>query len=318
MTWIEQSSADGGKLGFSWRPKGLDTVGVLSEGTVIVAHRDDGVFHVPESLVDGTISAPKPWGEHAGWICEQDYDFLIYAFSNGGGESFAGEKAARVNCAVGSYDYNDLTKETVDPMKAGLWSRLCAAGFAAPTGRIRKVGTTECRVYDLLVPPQVSPDGLRPSGVRATIYDLEAEGEPYFFVPRVVMTKKMWKQLRYHWLRRILLAIYCYNDLETHGGVDPEVIRLEEGRVWVSDEFMAAAGNDDLEQVVRGVDFLAHGCGLGNWIPVDTDVATTGPGVNRLFYRHDCDDGRIAVFRPTLQHKPAWQRWRKARTVIDV
>lgn len=318
MGWINLKIADGSKLGFSWRLKGLDEVGLLSDGAVVVPHRDAGVFHVPRSLVDGTVPSPQSWGDHGGRICEQDYDFLIYALSNGGGESFSGEKAARDKCGIGSYDYSELTRETVDEMRSGMWNRLCVAGFAVPTERRRKVGTTECHVYDLLVPPQVSPVATYPVNVKATLANLEAEGESYFFVPRVVMNKKMWKQLRHHWLRRVLLAVYCFNDLEIHGGVDPEMLRLEDHRIWVSDEFMAATGNHDVEQVVRGLDFLAHHCGLANWMPVMTDVVSTRPGENRIAYKGESDDGGTAVFRPTLQHKPAWERWLEARSVIDV
>lgn len=305
VQWIDASQADGSKLGVSWRPTGLDSVGAIGEGWVIAPRREDGFFYVPTSLLDGTIPDPKPWGDHADWICEDDWDFLVYSYSNGRGESFAAQDAMRERVGIGSYDYYGRGKDTIEAVRNGMWQRLVNAGFAQSSGRER--GSTP--LYDLLVPPQVSPVGFSPSGVKATQTNLKNTGEPYVMIPRVVMTKNMWKQLRYHWLRRLLAAVYCFNDLPRHGGVDLDHLRLEDDRIGVSDAFVAATGGSDLVDIARGLDFLSSQCGLANWIPVSVGTATLRPGQARTVYQNDSDDGQVCVFRPTLQEKSAREQW---------
>lgn len=306
MEWIELSEADGTRLGVSWRPTGLDVTGTMSTGFVIVSYRDAGFFYVPMSLLNGTIPDPKPWGEHGDWICQDDWDFLVYAYSNGRSESFAGKDAPKEWVGVGSFDYTDRGKETVIAVRSGIWPRLVSAGFASPSGR-EKYYTP---VYDLLIPPQVSPGFFRPTGIKATLTALEQAGESYVMIPRVVMTKKIWKQLHRHWLRRLLTAVYCFNDLPVNGGVDLDRLRLENGRIGVSAEFIAAAGTSDLVDIARGLDFLSSQCGLANWIPVSVGQdATHRPGQNRTVYERDSDDSELFVYRPTLQQKPEWERW---------
>jgi len=300
---VPLTQANGNELGYDWAPPAFRRAGEMLDGFVVVPPK--GYATVPRTLLDGTLRAPRPMGAHGDWICDRDWDFLVYAFSNGKGRSYAGRDAMKEFCGIGSYDYYLIGPAQVEAIRGGLWDRLIHARLAVPSGRFL-YGYQE---YDLLIPPQVSADRLRPTGIRATVANMEAEGENYVRVPRAVFLDLVWKQIRTHELRRLLAAMYVFNDLTRFGGIDPEELRLEESTILMSDAFMKAAGQDDPVRVACCIDYLSSRCGLANWIGVHTSVASTRPGEQRLVYMGDADDSTVAVLRPTLQTSEEWEGW---------
>lgn len=300
---IDLSDANGNILGFDWAPPAFKRSGVVRVGGVVTSLK--GFTPVPRTLVDGTLPPPAVFGVHGNWICQQDWDFLVYAYSNGRGRSFAQQDAMRERVGIGSYDYYLIGEEQVRAIREGMWERLVNAGLAATTTETR-YGVP---LYDLLIPPQVAPNGLRPTRIRATVANMEAEGEHYVRVPRAVFTDQVWKQIRTHELRRVLAAAYCFNDLVRFGGVDPEELRLEDGRMSISDAFQRACGQDDAVRVACCLDYLSSRCGLMNWAPVEIRRASIRPGAARLVYVRDDPDSAVMVMRPTLQILDEWEDW---------
>ncbi len=303
MYEVPLAQANGNQLGYDWAPPKFRRAGEVLEGFVVVPPK--GYASVPRTLLDGTLPAPRPMGAHGDWICHQDWDFLVYAFSNGKGRSHAGASAMKEYCGIGSYDYYLIGPEQVKAIREGLWERLINAGLAVPSGRF----PWGHREYDLLIPPQVSADRLRPTGIRATVANMEAEGENYVRIPAAVFLDLVWKQIRTYELRRLLAAMYVFNHLARFGGVDPEELRIENSTILVSDAFMRAAGQEDPVRVACCIDYLSSRCGLANWIGVQTSEASTRPGELRLVYVSDADGSAVAVLRPTLQTSDDWEGW---------
>lgn len=303
MRSVPLSSANGNTLGYDWAPPAFRRGAELCVGGVIAP--SDGFAPVPRSILDGTLPDGLPMGAHGDWICQQDWDFLVYAYSNGKAESFAGPDAMKERCGIGSYDYYLIGPEQVEAIRCGLWDRLIGAGLAVGAGR-EKYG---CTVFTLLIPPQVSPRGLRPTSVRATVANMEAEGESYIQIPATVFLDYVWKQIRTHELRRVLAAMYVFNDLPRFGGVDAEELRLVDDHILISDAFMRACAQDDEVRVACCIDFLSSRCGLANWVPANMTSASSRPGEHRWVYVADDDEGSIAVLRPTLQLSTKWEEW---------
>lgn len=299
---VRLGDARGEALGYSWAPPAFRRTGEIRDGHVVVPHK--GFAPVPRTLLDGTLPPPLEFGVHGDWICKQDWDFLVYAYSNGRGYSYADQKAMKLRCGIGSYDYYLIGEEQVHAIKEGLWERLVRAGLALPTDRF----AYPFPVYDLLI-PQLSARGRDRVAVRATIANMEAEGESFVRIPATVFIDFVWKQVRTHELRRVLAAMYVFNDLARFGGIDPEELRLECDMIRMSDAFVRACGQDDTERIACCLDYLSSRCGLANWMPVTLSVASTVPGERRLAYKADDDESSMFVMRPTLQTVEDWDDW---------
>lgn len=279
-----------------------------------------GWFPVEKRLVLG-LPDPVPWEEEGEWLTTGQWDYLVFLQSlnmrgiGGAGLFYINPRNATTHMGLNSVDFRTIGPEACNRRCDSLIPALLKCGFIVETGQARG----NLPVYERRLAPTLTIEGLVPSARRSTQTAMEAAGRPYVMVPRVLMTARpsLWKQLRTHDHRRLVLAMYCFNDLQTFGGVDPNHLRVEGGRIVASEAFMAAAGYGSIaslkmaahELVLRETTDLP---GLGLFTLVDVVVrseSTPEAGVERLVYEHDIRDG----VRNVLDLQPQRTNYRGVR-----
>lgn len=213
---------------------------VEDEGSVT-----SGPFFVLErSIADGTLPPPSDGGPAEGWIASYHWDFLVYANSaarSTGGMFYASWRAANNYSGLNTFDNGPGAKTRQLARKRDLLPVLETAGL------IRQDGATAAgnRRYCLMLAPSwTRARGLVPTDVVKTIGSLAERNRPYVMIPSSIMLDKTWRNLREHLLRRMLMALYCFNDMSAWGGVDINHLRIEGEQLIMSDAFLAAAYTD--------------------------------------------------------------------------
>lgn len=201
-------------------------------------------FVVERSYADGTLPPPSDAGPDDGWIAPYHWDFLVYANSaarSAGGMFYASWRAANTYCGLNTFDNGPGAKTRQLARKRDLLPILETARL------IRQDGATAAgndRYRLMLAPSWTRARGLVPTDVVKTIRSLTEQNRPYVMVPSSIMLDKTWRNLREHQLRRMIMALYCFNDLSAWGGVDVNHLRIENEQLIMSDAFLAAAYTD--------------------------------------------------------------------------
>ena len=225
----------------------------VSRGLLAVenARTQSGPFFVVErAIADGTLPPPSEQGPQEDWIAPYHWDFLVYANSaarSTGGMFYASWRAANTYCGLNSFDTGPGAKARQLARKQDLLPVLEGAGL------IRQEGATAAgneRYRLMLAPSWTRARGLVPTDVVKTIGALTSQGRPYVMVPGSIMLDKTWRNLREHSLRRMLMALYCFNDMNAWGGVDINHLRIEDEQLIISEAFLAAAYTE-AENVAR-------------------------------------------------------------------
>jgi hypothetical protein len=201
-----------------------------------------GPFFVLErAIADGTLPPPSEQGPSVGWIAPYHWDFLVYANSaagSNGGAFYASWRAANAYCGLNTFDAGPGAKERQAARKRDLLPVLEAAGLIQSDG-VTAGGNQWYRLQ--LAPAWTRPRGLVRSATVKTIGSLTEANRPYVMIPNAIMLERRWRSLREHRLRRMLIALYCFNDWGAWGGVDINHLRIDGERLRLSAAFLAAA-----------------------------------------------------------------------------
>ncbi|MDO8847722.1 MAG: hypothetical protein Q7W51_04975 [Coriobacteriia bacterium] len=269
-----------------------------------------GGFYVERGIVDGAHEVTRPGVYGRPWLNMYQWDYLVYM--NARANPTNGRVWTRANAAARAVG-----------IPPNYRSRTCLHRPMIRRGFLQEAEPRDDGIprWTVMLLPQRVLGGYRRSSLPRTMNNFEAEHRPYFWMPGSLMaTEGPWKQLGNHGVRRLLTALYAYNDLPLRGGVDPNHLRIEidddfSMRLVSSVEFASsAAAGDALPNLLHEL----HDLSFVGIIPVRTRSDGPPSGPTTISYLEDGDTAAsILVVRPRWQEPAGYRSWQNRVVALD-